>query len=92
MAPLARLQVKALASGQHHTLCLTIGGDVYSFGASNEYGELGCGDHKVSQTPINLSDHGQTLYKQKVVSITAAVNSSMAVTADGNGPRLGRVQ
>lgn len=70
--------VKAISAGGLHSLLLTQGGDVYSFGSSND-GRLGRDD---SDTAYNLPGLIEQLWD--VVAISAGNNFSLALTRDGN--------
>lgn len=54
---LSSVQVMAIACGREHTLVLTFGGDVYSWG-SNKYGQLGHGDHHNQPEPRRIELEG----------------------------------
>ena len=54
---LSSVQVMAIACGREHTLVLSFGGDMYSWG-SNKYGQLGHGDHHSYQEPRKLEVEG----------------------------------
>ena len=54
---LSSVQVMAIACGREHTLVLSFGGDMYSWG-SNKYGQLGHGDHHNQLEPHKLEVEG----------------------------------
>jgi regulator of chromosome condensation len=84
----ALTKIAAIAGGEHHSLALTRGGEVLSFGAPT-YGMLGrsnvdagaSSSDKHAPFPIDLSDG---LEEEAVVGIAAGTNVSAAVTRGGN--------
>lgn len=65
-----------LVVGYYHTLALTSGGQVYSWGG-NEKGQLGNGLSSSRNTPVLVKNLDQ------VIEIDSGVRSSMALRADG---------
>ncbi|WP_049895031.1 RCC1 domain-containing protein [Paenibacillus antibioticophila] len=65
-----------LVVGYYHTLALTSGGQVYSWGG-NDKGQLGNGMSSNRNTPVVIEDLDQ------VIEIDSGVRSSMALQADG---------
>eukprot|EP00455_Lapot_gusevi_P027235 TRINITY_DN2881_c0_g1_i8.p1 TRINITY_DN2881_c0_g1~~TRINITY_DN2881_c0_g1_i8.p1 ORF type:complete len:514 (+),score=138.66 TRINITY_DN2881_c0_g1_i8:116-1657(+) len=83
---LAHTTVTQVAAGGYHTLALTDGGDVFSFGWLKN-GRLGlseplseeCVDRGAVVSPLQIT----SLSQQQVVRVAAGESSSAAVTADG---------
>ena len=59
-------QVKSISCGSFHTLALTQSGRVYSWGGSNEYGQLGVGNIQDTHTP-KLVELSENLYINKII-------------------------
>ncbi|KAE8748655.1 hypothetical protein FOCC_FOCC004666 [Frankliniella occidentalis] len=68
-----------ISGGQHHTLALTVSGQVYSLGR-REYGRLGLGEGADDVAEPTLIT---TFNDKKVVDISCEGNVSYAVTEDG---------
>ncbi|ELR17738.1 ubiquitin ligase, putative [Acanthamoeba castellanii str. Neff] len=93
---LSSVQVKMVAAGEFHSLCLTENGEVTSFGL-NDQGQCGQPITKIAESsdlaavarprPIVLPDD---LRKKTVVSIAAGGYHSALVTADGELYTFGR--
>ena len=71
------LDVKAIASGDRHTMALKNDGTVWVWG-DNEYGQLGTGTKKSSDIPIQIA------YFEGIKSISAGVYHSLAIKNDGS--------
>jgi Regulator of chromosome condensation (RCC1) repeat len=69
----------AIASATFHTLTVTASDELYAFGLGKG-GRLGTGDEKPCSTPVRVLG---PLMKQIVISIAAAQNHSLCVTAQG---------
>jgi alpha-tubulin suppressor-like RCC1 family protein len=69
--------VKAVAGGGNHTLWLTTSGNVYACGLNTD-GDLGDGTFTNSSTPVEVTGP-----LANVVAISAAWNSSAALTSSG---------
>jgi len=71
--------VKAVAVGEYHTLALTTGGQVYSWGG-NFMGQLGLGDTTERNVPVLV----EALADKFVLAIAAGVSHSLALCSDGS--------
>lgn len=80
VSSLGPLKCKAAAAGSAHTLCLTDGGDVYTWG-SNADGALGLGDADSSLVPQLVE--GIEDEDGNVVKVTAGARHSVAVCSSG---------
>lgn len=72
-----------ISCGLHHTVLLTLNGEVYTFG-SNAYGQLGTGDLQPISTPI------QVRFKGKAMHVAAGSNHTVILTATGNVLTFGK--
>eukprot|EP01119_Soliformovum_irregulare_P020464 TRINITY_DN6629_c0_g1_i1.p1 TRINITY_DN6629_c0_g1~~TRINITY_DN6629_c0_g1_i1.p1 ORF type:complete len:710 (+),score=178.62 TRINITY_DN6629_c0_g1_i1:33-2162(+) len=68
--------VLQISAGFHHSLALTEGGVIFSWG-NNVYGELGLGDNKNYRTPMEITN------LQKAIQISAGGGFSYAVVESG---------
>ena len=75
---LTPLPIMDVALGSHHTLALTVTGDVYSFGQGRR-GQLGHG----STTNVFLPKRVEGLEKVKVVAVYAGGDASAVVSEEG---------
>lgn len=57
VSSLAGVQVEGVAAGLWHTICITAGGDVYTFGG-NQFGQLGTG---ATQAEVGLGTFRYTV-------------------------------
>ena len=75
--------VIAITGGYYHSVALTSDGQVYTWGAANNYGQQGNGNTTTSSlTPVNISANG-VLSGKKVVAISAGLHHTIAITSDG---------
>ncbi|VEU38799.1 unnamed protein product [Pseudo-nitzschia multistriata] len=72
----------AIAAATHHTLVVTKKGHLYAFGLEKG-GRLGLGDDQPKQCPLPKRILGP-LQRRQVVSVAAAENHSLCVTARGD--------
>jgi len=72
--------VKHVAVGEHHTMCITSGGDVWAWG-SNEAGQLGIGP--THQSRVVEPRLVQGLAGSQVTSLALGTTHSMALTSSG---------
>ncbi|XP_063706462.1 E3 ubiquitin-protein ligase highwire-like [Culicoides brevitarsis] len=70
--------VVQVSCGLHHTVLLTLTGEVFTFG-SNAYGQLGTGDLQPVQTPVQV-----VRFKGKAIQVAAGSNHTVILTASGN--------
>lgn len=75
--------VVQVSCGLHHTVLLTLSGDVFTFG-SNQYGQLGIGDLQPIHTPV------QVKVKGRVVQVVAGSNHTALLTASGHVYTFGK--
>ncbi len=73
-------RITAIAAGAHHSMALTVGGVILSFGA-NEHGQLGTGDLLDRWKPTRIgpslqSDEGACL---RVVQLACGLDHSVAL-------------
>ena len=78
---LGGLKVKALASGQAHSLTLTTDGRVLAWGR-NSSGALGDGTHEDHYLPTPIAASG-ALADKSLIAIAAGQDFSLAVASDG---------
>ncbi len=71
-----------LALGADHTIALTSEGRVFSWGL-NLFGRLGDGTYEDSLTPVEITDNFNLNDGEKIVSIDAGNDSSIALSSDG---------
>ena len=69
-----------VAAGDDHSVCMTANGALFTMGA-NQHGQLGVGDTDHRWVPTAVKP--QLLQNKAVVQITANVNHTACVTADG---------
>ena len=67
-----------MSAGDCHSLALTADGAVWSWG-NGAYGKLGHGDQQTQLLPKKV----EVLAGQRVVAVSAGLNHSLAITADG---------
>lgn len=75
--------VVQVSCGLHHTVLLTLTGEVFTFG-SNAYGQLGTGDLQPVQTPVPVRIKG------KAIQVSAGSNHTVILTATGNVYTFGK--
>jgi len=68
--------IKKIAVGEHHTVMLIEGGDVYVWGR-NQYGQCGLGKQELINEPQLLTD------VKNVVDIACGANHTLFLTKDG---------
>lgn len=68
--------VVQVACGLHHTVVLTLSGEVYAFG-SNQFGQLGTGDMQPASGPVRISVAGN------VCQVAAGSNHTVLLTYKG---------
>jgi alpha-tubulin suppressor-like RCC1 family protein len=81
-------QLKQIAAGHDHVCALTVGGDVYCWGA-NALGQLGIGSITAqSLTPVRVAGIG-TYVGRPVTNLATAIfsDSTCAIATTGSGPR-----
>ncbi|EOD08802.1 hypothetical protein EMIHUDRAFT_358730 [Emiliania huxleyi CCMP1516] len=71
-------RVVAVSAGVSHSLALTAGGAVWSWG-DGDYGQLGHGDTQDQLLPKRI----EALAGQRVIAVSAGYSHSLALTADG---------
>ena len=69
-------RITQVACGQNHTLALTEGGKVYSWGC-NRYGQLG------TLAPDSVTDPVKVSVRKKIVSVACAARKSFALDSEG---------
>ncbi|KAK4776586.1 hypothetical protein SAY86_005274 [Trapa natans] len=72
--------IKGIAAGLWHTLCVTVDGQMYSFGG-NVFGQLGTGSEHVETLPRLLECPG--LKEKRVKIISSGARHSTVLTDDG---------
>lgn len=77
--------VVQIACGLHHSVVLTMAGEVYTFG-SNQYGQLGTGDLQPSFGPFAVKIPGV------VTQIAAGSNHTVVLESKGNVYTFGNFQ
>ena len=82
---LAGQHVIAVWAGGYHSLAITAGGGVWSWGLG-EHGRLGHGDDQNQLLPKKI----EAFAGQRVVAVSAGDRHSMAITADGGVWSWGR--
>ena len=78
-------RVVALSAGAHHSLALTVGGSIWSWGWG-VFGQLGHGDLQDQLLPKKV----EAFAGQRVVAVSAGGTHSLATTADGRVWSWGR--
>ena len=68
----------SVSAGRNHSLALTAGGAVWSWG-DGDYGQLGHGDTQRQLLPKKI----EAFAGQRVVAVSAGSSQSIAITADG---------
>lgn len=68
--------VVQVSCGLHHTIVLTLTGEVFTFG-SNQYGQLGTGDLQPHFSPVQVKVNGA------VCQVTAGSNHTALLTTKG---------
>ena len=82
-------KIEMISAGMHHFLALSVTGSVYSWGVSNNFGQLGRGDGRDLDdmlVPVKIPPETFTpaiRETDKVVFVKAFKNSSMLVTESG---------
>lgn len=76
----AEHRVTAIAAGSNHSMALTVGGSILAFG-SNEYGQLGTGDHENRWKPtrVQLALPGEGGACLRVVQLACGAHHSVAL-------------
>lgn len=74
-----------VACGLHHTVVLTLAGEVFTFG-SNQYGQLGTGDLQAVNGPVQVKVHGS------ISQIAAGSNHTVLMTHKGMVYTFGNYQ
>lgn len=84
--------VVQVACGLHHTVLLTLAGEVYTFG-SNQYGQLGTGDLQPVSSPIHVKIPGIATQVAAGSNHTAVLTTKGVVYTFGNYQKgqLGRL-
>jgi len=75
-------RVVAVSSGDVHTLALTSGGRVFSWGAGWD-GRLGLGDGDARMVPTHIQGDGLNHATNRVIGIAAGGAHSLAIRSDG---------
>ncbi|XP_044508522.1 ultraviolet-B receptor UVR8-like isoform X2 [Mangifera indica] len=73
-------QIEGVAAGLWHTVCISDGGDVYTFGG-NQFGQLGTGGDQAETLPRLLDAPSLKNFHAKIVSCGA--RHSAMITGDG---------
>jgi alpha-tubulin suppressor-like RCC1 family protein len=81
-------KIEMISTGSEHNLALSVTGSVYSWGRSNDFGQLGRGDKDANNKYMPVKILPETFIPQmdetdKVVFVKAFENSSMLVTESG---------
>lgn len=76
--------VVQISCGLHHTVLLTLNGEVFTFG-SNQYGQLGTGDVQPVYCPVQVK-----ITKGKIVQVAAGSNHTVLLTSSGNVITFGK--
>ena len=76
-------KVSKVACGRHHTLAITRGGEVYSWGL-NLSGQVGKGsiDADIETGPVKIS--GSNGFNNRIVSVASGANTSFALDSEGS--------
>lgn len=77
--------VVQVACGLHHTVVLTLAGEVYTFG-SNQYGQLGSGDLQPVSGPVRVQVSGA------ISQVAAGSNHTVLLTSKGMVYTFGNYQ
>lgn len=77
--------VVQIACGLHHTVVLTLAGEVFTFG-SNQYGQLGTGDLQAVNGPVQVKVHGA------ISQVAAGSNHTVLMTHKGMVYTFGNYQ
>lgn len=73
----------AVAAGQNFSLALTVGGNVWAWGAGSVNGQLGDGSLADRSLPVHVKDSAGTGILSGVTAIAAGDRHSLALAADG---------
>ncbi|XP_015897159.2 ultraviolet-B receptor UVR8 isoform X1 [Ziziphus jujuba] len=77
---LSGIQVKTMAAGLWHTLCISVEGNVYTFGG-NQFGQLGTGVDQIETLPRRLDSSSLESKHAKIASCGA--RHSVILTEEG---------